>query len=449
MPKTTSATVRLVLLKSARANKRWEYPIVLRIQYNGRAEKYTGISCKPSNWDSKLERINVTACKSSNNYALLNQTLYELKHKALTIRDLYEQKGIPYTAHDLLTDGRRDDALISHDMKLIDAVEMMVKVKGLSQNTAQAYRAAYRRIKPFVGEIILSAVDDVRMEGLCKAMKRSGYSDSTINVTMAMVKAVFAFLESKGVDIASPFRRFRYWKKYRINLKHRSVSREDMRLIMDDFVSRSVVADGIQGVWAYKDDAYKDLMNRNSELFAQCCFLLGYRLNGLAFCDLVRIKRENISVVEHGGHEYYVVEGLKRKKTNRLIKPIAVRKDLDTCVLFECFLNTMDMREGYFLPVLGGYGYDGDKQISEATGSCSVVVNKGIRKVFERLGMDSTDISYYCARHSFATHYIVHGKGKEVHLADLMGRSVSGIHRYVTGLTSLEQSIMEGDRMLD
>lgn len=448
MPKTTSATVRLVLLKSARANKRGEYPrgeypIVLRVQHNGRAEKYTGISVKPVQWDSKQECIK--PCKSSTSYASFNQTLFELKHKVLTIRDLYESKGISYTAKDLLTDGKRDAAIISSDMTLSDAVDMMVRSKGLSQNTAQAYRAANKRIKTFVGDIPLSDLDDVRLEGLCKAMKRSGYSDSTINVTMAMVKAVYAFLSAKGVGVASPFRRFKYWKKYRIAEKKVSLSQSDMENLLSHFLNHSVQADGIQGVWAYTDDAYKDLMNRNSELFALACFLLSYQLQGIAFCDLVRIKSENIKIADIDGVRYYQFTGLKRKKTNKEIKDILVEITDEAMPLFHIFYETMSMREGYFLPVLGGYGYDGDKQISEATGSCSVNINKMLKQIFKRFGIDE-DATFYSARHSWATHYMMNG-GNPVLLADLLGRSVNGIFRYVSGLTSHEQNIRERSRV--
>ena len=110
----------------------------------------------------------------------------------------------------------------------------------------------------------------------------------------------------------------------------------------------------------------------------------------------------------------------------------------------------MGKRGGYFLPVLqnneGMYRYDDDKKVSEATGSCSVVVNRKLRDVFERLELDVEGATFYTARHTFATHYIMNG-GNPVLLAELMGRSVNGIFRYVTGLTSNEQNIRERNKV--
>ena len=218
---------------------------------------------------------------------------------------------------------------------------------------------------------------------------------------------------------------------------------------MSYFLKHSVQADGIDGVWWYTDEAYKALMNRNSELFALACFLLSYHLQGLAFADLARIKSENVKIADVDGVRYYQFTGLKRKKTNKEIKDIFVEITDEVNPLFHIFYTTMDKREGYFLPVLqnnnGDYHYDTGKKVSEATGSCSVIVNKGLRKIFKRLDI-TEDATFYSARHSFATNYVLEG-GNPIYLAELMGRSVNNIFRYVTGLTSYEQNIKERQRV--
>ena len=62
------------------------------------------------------------------------------------------------------------------------------------------------------------------------------------------------------------------------------------------------------------------------------------------------------------------------------------------------------------------------------------------------MGIDIDGVTFYTARHTFATHYIMNG-GNPVLLADMMGRSVNGIFRYVTGLTSQEQNMRERSRV--
>lgn len=110
----------------------------------------------------------------------------------------------------------------------------------------------------------------------------------------------------------------------------------------------------------------------------------------------------------------------------------------------ECFGKAEKTdRQAFTLPVLGGYGYSGDKQVSEAIGSCSTQVNRGLKKVFNALGIEvDGNISYYCFRHTFASVYMANG-GNPVYLASLMARNVSNIFRYVRNLDSAKERIRE------
>ena len=440
--RTTELTINLVLNKQ-RKNRNGETPIYLRLMFHGERKLIqTGVTIPEGQWDAKSQSIRST----HPNFSELNRKLSDIKRKYTDIRDGFIKRGIDYSVSDVVNG---DKVKSGTSTVLVDVLESMIRHKGLSHNTAMAYRASVRRLGE-AGVLKLGDISPDGVQGLCKRLKSNELSDSSVNVTMACLGSLWKYGVDLGICEGYLFSRFRHWKKYRIAENKVSLTDGEITSMLNDFVSRSVVADGIQGVWAYTDEAYFQLMNRNSELFAECCFLLSYQLQGLAFADLVRIKSENISMVEIDGVEYYCVSGLKRKKTNKLIKDMFIVKDEDTCVLFECFMRTMDLREGYFLPVLQNnelaYHYNGDeKKISEACGSCSVVVNKGLRSVFKRLGI-TEDATFYSARHSFATNYILNG-GNPIYLADLMGRSVNNIFRYVTGLTSYQQNINERNRV--
>ena len=56
MAKVSRATIHLCQITS-RSKSDGTYPIVLRVQYNGRAEKYTSVSVPISAWDSKNECV--------------------------------------------------------------------------------------------------------------------------------------------------------------------------------------------------------------------------------------------------------------------------------------------------------------------------------------------------------------------------------------------------------
>lgn len=439
--RTNELTINLVLNKQ-RKNRNGETPIYLRLLYKGSRKLIkTDVSVPEIQWDTKRQCVKSTYP----NFSELNQKLNDIRQKYTSIRDGFIRRGINYTVADVV-DGDRVKTGISDELS--DVLESMIKHKGLSHNTVMAYKASVRRLGE-AGVFRLSDVSPDKVQGLCKRLKSNELSDSSVNVTVACLGSLWRYGVDLGICEGYLFSRFKSWKKYKIAENKISLSQTEMDTLLGYFLKQSVQADGIEGVWWYTDEAYKALMNRNSELFALVCFLLSYHLQGLAFVDLARIKSENIKIADVDGVRYYQFTGLKRKKTNKEIKDIFVEITDEVIPLFHIFYETMDKREGYFLPILQNndlrYHYDSEKKITEATGTYSVVVNKNLTEVFKRLDI-TEDATFYSARHSFATNYILSG-GNPIYLAELMGRSVNGIFRYVTGLTSYEQNIKERSRV--
>lgn len=439
--RTNELTINLVLNKQ-RKNRNGETPIYLRLLYKGSRKLIkTDVSVPEIQWDSKRQCVKST----HPNFSELNQKLNDIRQKYTSIRDGFIRRGINYTVADV-ADGDRVKTGISDELS--DVLESMIKHKGLSHNTVMAYKASVRRLGE-AGVFRLSDVSPDKVQGLCKRLKSNELSDSSVNVTVACLGSLWRYGVDLGICEGYLFSRFKSWKKYKIAENKISLTQTEMDTLLGYFLKQSVQADGIEGVWWYTDEAYKALMNRNSELFALACFLLSYHLQGLAFVDLARIKSENIKIADVDGVRYYQFTGLKRKKTNKEIKDIFVEITDEVIPLFHIFYETMDKREGYFLPILQNndlrYNYDTEKKITEATGTYSVVVNKSLTEVFKRLDI-TEDATFYSARHSFATNYILSG-GNPIYLAELMGRSVNNIFRYVTGLTSYQQNIKERSRV--
>lgn len=439
--RTTELTINLVLNKQ-RKNRNGETPIYLRLMFHGERKLIqTGVTIPEGQWDAKSQSIRSTYP----NFSELNRKLSDLKRKYTDIRDGFIKRGIEYSVSDVVNG---DKVKSGTSTVLVDVLESMIRHKGLSHNTAMAYRASVRRLGE-AGVFKLGDISPDGVQGLCKRLKSNELSDSSVNVTMACLGSLWKYGVDLGICEGYLFSRFKSWKKYKIAENKVSLNQTEMDTLLSYFLKQSVQADGIDGVWWYTDEAYMALMNRNSELFALACFLLSYQLQGMAFCDLVRIKAENIKIADVDGVRYYQFTGIKRKKTNKEIKDIFVEITDEVNPLFHIFYETMDKREGYFLPVLQNnsmeYHYDTGKKVSEACGSCSVVINKKLSEVFKKFGI-SEEATFYSARHSFATHFILAG-GNPVHLAELMGRSVNNIFRYVTGLTSYEQNIKERGRV--
>ena len=434
--RTSQATINLVL-NTQRKNKDGLCPVVLRLFWKGRKDRQTGVYVPKSQWLVKEQRVKPTHPES----VTLNQRLLHVKDKVIQRRNALVAKGLEYTVEDLL----EDKVVLGQGSSFAEVLEDMVKVKGLSQNTAQAYRASLNRLSRHYGEGFgLSVLTSDSLKGFAASMKRSGMSDSTVNVTLACVKSVYGYAKSKG--LVDGWIDWKYWRKYRIQEKHRSLDRSVVDSLLSWFLRESVVVDALSGVWCYKDGVESELGNRNSKLCAVALCLIGYYCRGLAFCDLVRIRSEHVSVIEVKDKEYYVISGLHRKKTNVVIPDIYIEVTDEVMPLFHWFIGSMGSRDDYLLPVLGGYGYKGEKQISEATGTASVMVNSKLREVLDGLGYDSTGISYYCFRHSFASHYMASSGSNPVYLATMMARSVSGIFRYVKSIDSAEDLIRESSR---
>ena len=437
--KTTQATVNLVL-NEQRKNKDGLCPVVLRLFWKGRKDRNTGVYIPKSQWLLKEQCVKPTHPQAGT----LNMRLAEIKNAVIQRRNLLVAKGLDYTIDDLLS----EKEVLSDASTFASVLGGMVSDKGLSQNTVMAYRASLRRLSSFYGDgFRLSALTSDNLQGFCKDMARRGMSDSTINVTMACVASVFGYASAKGLDVEHPSAKFKYWKKFKIADEHRSLSKADIERLLGWFLRESVSVDLVKGEWSYLESAARDLSNRNSKLFAVCCGLMCYYLTGIAFCDLVRIKSENISLVEVKGKEYYHINGLKRKKTNAEIKGLIVECTDDTMPLFQYFIWTMEKRENYLLPVLGGYGYKGDKQISEAIGSCSTVVNKRLKEVFAELGIKvKGNVSYYLFRHTVAKHLYDSGVSP-YDISVLMARSVNGITRYIQTISSEDEIIRERKKL--
>ena len=146
MPKTSTATIRLVMKKN-RKNKNGEFPIYLVVCFNGRLEKATKVSCLEKNWDTKNECVK----KGQANYALLNKILLELKNKVIKLKNYYEFEGKTYTAAMLF-----DEIEEKPKNNYKELMYALINERQLKPRTAARYEYSWRKLQKFFGrEFIL------------------------------------------------------------------------------------------------------------------------------------------------------------------------------------------------------------------------------------------------------------------------------------------------------
>ena len=450
MAKVQSATIKAALITS-RPKADGNYPIVIRVQFNGRAERYLPITCKKSEWDAQKGRV-TSKCKLCNSHnRLITNELLKIEQKKLQ----FETNGIPYTAKDLLSDNKslqNANLLIFNEL-----MERMLEQKHYELHTARLYRYSFNSLVSFMGErkdFKVIELNSTNMEGFARWLKNvKGIADGTINTLLARIGVVYRYgIECGIVDEVRypyPFKKFKYWQTYKIGMNRFGLSKEVITVLENDYVKQCVYTDGIQGIWWYKENVERLLLNkRSSELFIQCLLLMCYHMQGLALADLVRVRAENITIQKLEGEEYYIFSDLHRKKTGEGIDVISVKRTDTNAVIFDMFINSMDKRDGWFLPLL--YGKEESKYENQIQ-ALTQLINKKISKIFDRIdsenngiikdmGVDVSKITYYTFRHTFATAFIEQG-GNPFHLADLMGRSPNNIVTYINGLSNVEQLI--------
>lgn len=451
MAKVSSATIKAVLITS-RPKANGEYPIVIRVQFNGRAERYLPITCKKSEWDSQKGRCN-SKCKSSNSH---NRLIISELHKVETKLLDYQRLGIPYTAKDLLSD--KNSLQNANSLIFKDLMERMLDMKGYENHTRRLYRYSYNSLVTFMGDRKDFKVIDLNsslMEGFARYLKNvKGIADGTINTLLARIGCVYRYgIEMNIIDevrFPHPFRKFNYWKTYKISSNRFGLTSDVMQLLENDYLNQVVYTNGIDGgTWWYKENVERLLLHkRSSELFIQCLFLICYKMQGLALCDMVRIKAENITIQKIENDEYYIFSDIFRKKTNEQINVISVKRTPSNAAIFDIFINSMSERDGYFLPLLNNKNAKPDNIVQ----AMSQMIGKKLNKIFTRIdkdndniltdmGLDYGHITFYQARHTFASVYVNEKHGNPIFLAQLMGRSVQNIFSYVNSLSNVQELI--------
>lgn len=442
--KVQTAIINAALITS-RKRADGNYPIVIRVQFGGRAEKYLPHSVPLNAWDKKKQRVKSSYKSSSVINAAITKEISVIEQRKLR----YEQNGTPYTAKMLLDDSRPTDANLLHYKALYTH---MLGVRHYEQHTVNMFNHSYNVLTDYTGrkDFLVTELTSQFCEGFAKWLKNTrGVADGTVNVVLARISATYTY----GIDIGvideikfpHPFRKFKYWQQYKIAKSRFGLNSEIMQTLENDYINQCIYADGLQGIWWYKEGVVDKLLHkRSSELFTQCLVLMCYKMQGIALCDLLRIKSDNISLQTVGENEYYIFQGIHRKKTNESIDVISVKKTDCNAAIFECFISTMEQRDGWFLPVLHNH-----QNIENTITAMTQLINKKIKKIFGRLGLDSDGVTYYTFRHTFASVYVNEKQGNPVYLAQLMGRSVNNIYTYVNGLNNIEAMIKEKQRMED
>ena len=433
MPKTNSATIRLVLKKN-RKNKNGEYPIYIVVCFNGRMEKATKVSCLEKNWDAKNETVK----KSQNNYAVLNKILSDTKQKVIEKKNKYEYEGKVYTPAMLLDDEK--DVTPKNDYK--ELMDGLINERQLKPRTVTRYLYSYRKLHEFFGRDFV--INEITLKKIKQFKDWLQVEDGTKGDMIRCVSAVFNFAIMKNVieEREYPFREFKT-SKLRYKSRDYFLEPSHIKRLMGYFLNLVIVKEN--GTWKYREGAVVRLHLRYSMEFSILWFLLCYKFNGSAPIEIAKLRVEDCKMMKIEGEDYWAID-FKRQKTQTDVH-IRLKRDIFTLIAVEHYLQ---YSKTFVYPIVNVKNADYD-----AVNNCSAILSgraiKRLRKALSEINeqiikdneengceeplIETDKVVLYTARHSFASHYVNSPNATIGGLATLLARSPNTIATYVHQLT--------------
>lgn len=435
--KVSSATIKL-LLRTSKVLADGSNPIYLRVSFNGMKEVSTGYSCIPRFWDKRNEMIK----KGFPNFASINAVIQKMKNDAIERKNKFELKGVVYTPSMIL------EKEVVFQPSDDDFKGLMDKYTvSLSPTTRKVWKSFYNS---FISYKKIEKIQEVTLEvvkGYAKHLEDSGMKESTIKMTLSKLAALCKFAVEEGIIKESPFKRWNYGKKYKLNSNELYIDQNGINVLKEMLLERLVVRNG--KMWHYIDGAESELIDRRNDLFVLAFYILGYTFQGLAPIDMCQLKVRDMEVEDVNGVKFYVWN-IKRQKTKVAVKIMVSQKNFVSNVLIKTLL--MFRKGEYLLPVLDGVENDRlkiYKKVSNWLSNHSDVLKEWFKKANERIIQSNVDnhtnlqlinekCTFYTYRSSFAMAFMQNG-GNLIQLCTLLGRGVNAsLKSYVRQLKAKE-----------
>ncbi len=230
------------------------------------------------------------------------------------------------------------------------------------ERTAETYQSTLRSFSRFLDgrEILLSEMDRDMMRAYEADMRSKGIALNTSSFYLRKLRAVYNRAVEEGlVDDVKPFKDV---YTGRCSTRKRAVGIDMIRKIRD-----------------YQPKG-------RTETLAQGLFLFSFYTRGMPFVDMAHLKKTDLA----GGYLTY-----QRRKTGQRLT-VRWEKDMQEVVdRLSAYANEDSV---YLLPVIK----HGQKNERGQCRSMQLLVNKGLKRISKRIGMEY-GLTLYVARHSWAS----------------------------------------------
>lgn len=424
-------------------------PVMISVCKDGK-RKYvsTGISCLPSEWDNKKNEIKKTVKNAKAINVIIKQ-----KYNAIVSRELeLIAQNIPYNIDDLINAIKTDN---SNKFLLSDLLKQYILFKKSKHATVVSYEYTLSILEQYD----VKYVTDINTNVIDNIIYNSGMKDTSIRLIVDNIKALMNFAVKNKLIKENSIKGYNGSKKMNYETKKRALSYEELSRIEYNYVSKYFLnqeqIDNIKSMNQEQIDSIKDKelreyytniinnrINIYSEAFSVGLFLLSYNMQGLALVDLLSLRKSDFQIYNYSNKsalqnnllnpqskQYFRIETQRNKTGKNVTIFIPTDQFMMFCnIIFNQHFNPDSIEnDGYFFPVFSK-GMT-EIEVFKKKQILQVMLNRKLKSFAQKVGINS-DITFYTARHSFASILNWNGINPSL-IAQMMGRDVADIQVYL------------------
>lgn len=320
--------------------------------------------CNLEDWSSETERLK----KSHKEHKQINDLIGKYTDKLDKIIHEFESDATPFSVQDIITKFKKNSGRQSPQSYTNFHESLMEEIKNTGKlSTYNIEKDTLKSIQRFFGKTEIT-FRDLSVDAIYKYqsfLNGNNNSQSTIGIRIRTLRSVFNKAIKREIIPASmyPFTTFKV-SKIKESGKKEYLSQEELDLLKN-----------------------VELFDRN-DLIARDMFLLSYYGRGINFIDLMQLKKTDLykDTITYKRSKTGVIVNFKlneywKKKIQEYTPPS------DSLYLFNIIHDNQD-----------SHNYIKNKKEKYL----KTYINTPLKRIMTELGIQKK-ITYYCARHSFAT----------------------------------------------
>jgi len=351
-------------LKST-SNAQGDYSIIL-VFIKDRINSSLSINktCKHEDWSFDTQRLK----KSHKEYKQINELIEKYSNRINEIIHDFESDETPFTIQDIITKFKKKSGK-QNTLSYTDFHEALIEeIKNAGKlSTSSIEKETLRSIQRFLGKTEIT-FRDLSVDAIYKYqsfLNANKNSQSTIGIRIRTLRSVFNKAIRREIIPASmyPFTKFKI-SKIKESGKKEYLSEEEL-----DFLKKANLSE-------------------NNDIIARDMFLLSYYGRGINFIDLMQLKKRDLykETITYKRSKTGVIVNFKindfwKQKIEEYASPV------DSIYLFNIVHNNQNSKI-----------YINNRKRKYL----KIYINTPLKTIITNLGIQKK-ITYYCARHSFAT----------------------------------------------